>query len=119
VDPLAEQTPTGRPRQQQIKRQIVALSKERLNTQQHLLKLIVYASCSADHKTKNRWAQAFRYVRRRRKHKHTSQEQFDRLLYCNGGVAGCAGKIAAPRRRPSGEMRLGLGFDLLALREEG
>jgi hypothetical protein len=63
---------TGEPILEAVKSKDNCRPEERSNIEQHLLKLIVYASCSADHKTKSRWAQALRYVWRRRKHKHTN-----------------------------------------------
>lgn len=91
----------------EIKRQIGTP----LNSDQHLPKLIIDASCTADHKTKSRWGQALRYVWRRRKHRTTSRQQFDAFLNCNGGVAGCAAKIAKLRVKAI-EGQLGFGFHL-------
>lgn len=75
----------------EIIRQIVDVTKTPLDLHQHLLKLIVDASCSADFKTKSRWDQALRYVWRRRKHKIMSRRhkimsrrQFDGFLNSNG-----------------------------------
>jgi hypothetical protein len=72
-------------------------------------KLMIDASCSADHKTRSRWAQALRYVWRRGKCKVTSREQFDAFLNKKGGVAGCASRIARVRFKPL-EGQLGLGL---------
>ncbi len=95
----------------EIKTQIAGVTNTPLNFDQHLLKLMIDASCAADYKTKSRWGQALRYVWRRRKHKIMSRAQFDRFLNCNGGVAGCASKIAIVKMKPI-EGRLGFGFHL-------
>jgi hypothetical protein len=83
---------------------------------QHMLKLIIDASCTADHKTRSRWGQALRYVWRRRKRRTMSRDKFNAFLHCNGGVVGCAAKSAIPKIK-SVEGRLGLGFDSLAFRK--
>ena len=97
----------------EIKRWIVGASKMPLKADVHVLKLLIDASCLADRKTKSRWGQALRYIWRRRKHRIQSRQQFDRFLNSNGGVVGCAGKIARARWKAD-PTRLGRGFDLLA-----
>jgi hypothetical protein len=102
----------------EIKMQIAGLVRVGAsNQEQHMLKLIIDASCTADHKTQSRWGQALRYVWRRRKHKHTSRKQFDPLLHCNGEVAGCASGIALAKRRLGDGSRLGFGFDSRAFQK--
>ena len=90
------------------------MTKTSLNADQHSLKLIIDASCTADFRTKSRWGQALRYVWQRRKHRIKSREQFDRFVNGNGGIAGCAAKVAVERRLPNDGSRLGFGFDALA-----
>jgi hypothetical protein len=82
---------------------------------QHMLKLIIDASCTADHKTRSRWGQALKYVWRRRQRKTVSRVDFEDFLHCNGGVVGCAAKSAIPKMN-SVEGRLGFGFDTIAFR---
>jgi hypothetical protein len=80
---------------------------------QHMLKLMIDASCTADHKTRSRWGQGLRYVWRRRKHRTMSRGDFQDFLHCNGGMVGCAAKCAVPKTVLV-EGRLGFGFDTLA-----
>jgi hypothetical protein len=88
--------------------QVYAMHAHWRTEAQHLLKLIVDASCTADHKRRSRWGQALRYVWRRRKYKATSRRKFDSFLHSHAGVAGCASKVATTKIR-SVEGRLGVG----------
>ena len=45
-----------------------------------------------------------------------STREFDEFLHCNGGVAGCASKIATMKIKFV-EGRLGFGFDTLAFQK--
>jgi hypothetical protein len=95
----------------EIKRHLFDELDTPLKADMRTFKLMIDASCSADYKTRSRWAQALGYVWRRRKYKTTSREQFDIFLSKKGGVAGCASKIARVRFKPL-EGQLGLGFFL-------
>jgi hypothetical protein len=80
----------------------------RSETDVRALKLMIDASCSADHKTRCRWGQALRYVWRQRNCKISSREQFDDFLGRKGGVSGCASKIARVRfKRLEGQLAAG------------
>jgi hypothetical protein len=96
--------------------QIADLASRPMKPDQHLLKLIVDSSCTADHKTRSRWGQALKYVWRRRKRRTMSRDKLSAFLHCNGGVVGCAAKSADPRMKPI-EGRLGPGFDSLAFQK--
>jgi hypothetical protein len=102
-------------RVREIKRHIADLVQVGSKLNQQVLKLMIDASCTADHKTRSRWGQALNYIWRRRKRKTMSRQEFDQFLQCNGGVAGCAAKSALPKVKPI-EGRLGFGFDGLAFR---
>jgi len=65
-----------------------------------MVKLLIDASCTADHKTRSRWGQALKYIWRRRKRKTVSRLDFQDFLHCNGGVVGCAAKSALPKMKP-------------------
>jgi hypothetical protein len=97
----------------EIKRHIADLVRMGSKPNQQVLKLIVDASCTADHKTRSRWGQALRYVWRRRKRKISSGQEFNEFLHCHGGVVGCAARFAKPKTKLV-EGRLGRGFDSLA-----
>ena len=96
--------------------QVADLASRPMKPDQQLLKLIIDASCTADHKTRSRWGQALRYAWRHRKQKRMSRRVFDEFLHCNGGVAGCAAKSAIPKVKPD-VSRLGFGFDSIAFRK--
>jgi hypothetical protein len=99
-----------------VKRHIADLVQVGSKPNQQVLKLMIDASCAADHKTRSRWGQALRYVWRRRKRKRVSRVDFRDFLHCNGGVVGCAAKSAIPKMK-SVEGRLGCGFDSLAFQK--
>jgi hypothetical protein len=99
-----------------LRAQIFGLFSPPPKPDQYLLKLIIDASCTADHKTRSRWGQALRYAWRRRKQKRMSRREFDEFLHCNGGVVGSAVKCAVPKMKVV-EGRLGYGFDALAVRK--
>lgn len=66
------------------------------------------ASCTADRRTRSRWARGLQYVWRKRT--TLSRQQFARFVHKQGGIAGCATKIAKVRWKPD-PSRLGFGFD--------
>jgi hypothetical protein len=103
-------------RVREIKRHIADLVQVGSKPNQQVLKLMIDASCTADHKTRSRWGQALKYIWRRRKRKTVSRLDFQDFLHCNGGVVGCAAKSAIPKMK-SVEGRLGYGFDSLAFRK--
>ena len=103
-------------RVREIKRHIADLVQVRLRPTQHMVKLLIDASCTADHKTRSRWGQALKYIWRRRKRKTVSRLDFQDFLHCNGGVVGCAAKAAVPKMKRV-EGRLGFGFDSLAFQK--
>ncbi len=65
-----------------------------ISSETHPLAIIIAASSSELAKTRSRWARALRYAWKHRKrwHDHMPLRQF---LELNGGVAGCAQKLAA------------------------
>jgi hypothetical protein len=103
-------------RVREIKRHIADLVQIGSKPNQRVLKLMIDASCTADHKTRSRWGQALRYVWRRRKHRTMSRDDFDAFLHDHGGVVGCASKVATPKMKPI-EGRLGSDFDSLAFQK--
>jgi hypothetical protein len=106
----------ARARVREIKGHIADLAQVRSRPNQHMLKLIIDATCNAHSKTKSRWGQALKYIWRRRKRKTVSRLDFQDFLHCNGGVVGCAAKAAVPKMKRV-EGRLGFGFDSLAFQK--
>jgi len=100
-------------RVREIKRHIADLVQVASKPNQHVLKLMIDASCTADHKTRSRWGEALKCIWRRRKRRRMSRLDFQDFLHCNGGVVGCAAKSALPKVKAI-EGRLGCGFDSLA-----
>jgi len=100
-------------RVREIKRHIADLVQVGSKPNQQVLKLMIDATCTADHKTRSRWGQALRYVWRRRKRRTMSRDEFDAFLHDHGGVVGCAAKSAVPKTNAI-EGRLGFGFDTMA-----
>jgi hypothetical protein len=86
-------------RVRKIKRHIADLVQVGSKPNQQVLKLMIDASCTADHKTRSRWGQALRYIWRRRKRKTVSRVEFQDFLRCNGGVLGCAARSAKPKTK--------------------
>jgi hypothetical protein len=103
-------------RVREIRRHIADLVQVRLRPTQHMVKLLIDASCTADHKTRSRWGQALRYVWQRCKRITMSRQEFNPFLHCNSGVAGCAAKSALPKMNAI-QGRLGCGFDSLAFQK--
>jgi hypothetical protein len=63
-----------------------------------VLRILIDLTSRADHKSRSRWAQALRYT-----YDHRDEWQADkslrRFFADNGGVAGCAKKIAKPKKK--------------------
>jgi hypothetical protein len=75
-------------RVREIKRHLADLVQVGSKPNQQVLKFMIDASCTADHKTRSRWGQALTYVWRRRK--RTTMSSVNR--HWNG----------TPDRRPKG-----------------
>ena len=77
--------------------QIVQRFDKKPKYQNHLIRLILDATCSADRKTKSRWTRASRYAWRQRRDWKNLSAFFRR----NGGPAGCAQQFTQikPKRR--------------------
>jgi hypothetical protein len=87
-------------------RKLAKLAKIGEGFGRHPIRTIIDASSSADRRSKSRWTQGLRYVYRKRKR----WGNFQRFLTDNGGIAGCASKLAdlySYRRTPKGYVRLG------------
>jgi hypothetical protein len=100
----------------ELKRQIVSRDGGAVNTPRHLFKIIIDMSCPADRKTRSRWSQALRYVWRHCKYKGMTREEFESFLGNNGGVVGCAVRVAAVKLKPF-EGRLGPDFAMPSKRD--
>lgn len=59
------------------------------------IRVVIDATCKQDRQTKSRWAQALEYAIAKR----VPRKRFETFLKENGGVGGCARKMAALRKR--------------------
>jgi len=61
-------------------------------------RVLIEITSRADHKSRSRWAQALRYAYDQRE-EWQGDKTLKRFFVDNGGVAGCARKIANPRKK--------------------